>query len=409
MTRCYIIFVFLCGFWSCNNSLENDINMSSPSRRHVECSGIVEEKLNMSDEDINLAFQLSILSGLSYADWSKKNLNLKNTVDFEMCRAPTKAQSVIGYLKKMSSEMYEGVLNFVTVKNIAKSPKSVRPRRACPAHSYSRKRFTHLWFFNGWSEKGLWHDTEVLVSMNAEAIAIVFRGSENVADLVTSSQFQEPVRHSNFFRNVTQGSVHRGIFNAYRMVDRGEIVPIGGYASVIKVKGAEVDIGIRSAYRDCLLKRNASILFSEETLDKRGESCVVSGDVNLSSLLFDTASMALKSGKNVYLGGHSLGGALATFLAVDLLVNSEESLTFLKAGFTAPNVTGKSTFKTSNKISNALRMRQHQSLMNNIHLYTFGEPEIADDEFFEDIRKSFSHVEYFTQHRYYDTSIISLA
>ena len=66
-------------------------------------------------------------------------------------------------------------------------------------------------------------------------------------------------------------------------------------------------------------------------------------------ILCNVTTSALRSGRNVHLVGHSLGGALATIHALDVAMNYDRRA--------AP--------------------------MERLHLWTFGAPEIADSLFFE--------------------------
>ncbi|CAE7771792.1 unnamed protein product, partial [Symbiodinium microadriaticum] len=85
---------------------------------------------------------------------------------------------------------------------------------------------------------------------------------------------------------------------------------------------------------------------------------------------------ALRKGKRVICTGHSLGGALASLMALDLLVNEPHRPQLL------PDL-------------------EHVILLlSNLYLVTFGEPEIADNAFFYDLFSRFDHIAAFAAQRY---------
>jgi hypothetical protein len=436
MMYLYLIVLFV--FCICSGSGSRDKDHSIQSSIDQDQCEIAHENPVLSDVEINLAFQLSMLSALSYADWSLERLGMRNTVEFEMHKEDKGHMGALLSLVKRTScqistsvgEIFKPNVNYwhaFKSKNLqpptpfnstnrglpqafySSHPPCCAPinasKASCPPASFSRQTFQHLWFFNGWSEKGVWHDTEVLVSTHAGALVIVFRGSESVADLVTSSQFLEPARYSRYFRNISHGSVHRGIFNAYHKVDRGEIVLLTNRtASTSGQDNEEVDSSIRDAYRNCLQSKNTSYDNNASQL-LAGVSCPVS-DLPLSSLLVQTASKALRAGRQVYLTGHSLGGALASFMALDLLINANESRAFLKEKSEVPmydDAMDSDDFDISEAIlaqtKEASNVKNNDPFFKNIHLHTFGEPEIADNHFFHDLLSSYSHISHFVMDR----------
>jgi len=94
-----------------------------------------------------------------------------------------------------------------------------------------RHRFTFNYFLYDWHERvaGVsWHDTDVLVgtSDDGNTLAIAFAGTSSASDGITNMQTFEPSNHSSFFfeganNRTVQGSLHRGILNAYTRVNRG--------------------------------------------------------------------------------------------------------------------------------------------------------------------------------------------
>lgn len=428
-----VVLVFTLNVTIGSDALDEVTNSTTPSAQS-KCE-LIHENPPLLDKEINLAFQLSMLSGLAYADWSQGQM--KMSVEFEMLNEEGSREAsinMIQYFRRTSKWILDRfqalftsshkVSNADTSSLYTSSTTSHDLQHNKPLHplpSFHRETFKHLWFFNGWSEDGVWHDTELLISIHTTtgALAIVFRGSESVADLVTTSQLLEPIRSSRYFRNITHGSVHRGMFNAYRKVNRGYIVPLGGQDSFLRNDTASrVDSSIHEAYRKCMFGRDSDNKGGETAQDEAQnhtlKPCFATNEL-LSSLLMRTATKAIRAGKHVLLSGHSLGGALASFMALDLLINSNKSASFLEKDFDN-EIFGNNDYEfmyhrasDSSHVSHLGRQFDTQTLtrkkllndifFKKIYLYTFGEPEVADNHFFHDVFTTYGHVGDFVTHR----------
>jgi hypothetical protein len=81
------------------------------------------------------------------------------------------------------------------------------------------------WFFDEWTH-GIWHDTDVLISSSDKTVSIVFRGTDSYADMITTMQTFEKATRRGYFKNCTNGSLHRGILSAYADVNSGTLIAL---------------------------------------------------------------------------------------------------------------------------------------------------------------------------------------
>jgi len=255
------------------------------------------------------------------------------------------------------------------------------------------------WFFN-WFEPGLagtkFHDTDVLIATanDASTLVISFGGTASTADALTNLQTFEPANHSKFFHNATnssvQGSLHRGFLNAYSRVERGSVVrlcpncsspAIGELLSDLdrrfghctgerkkrqkerkkrreskrkKDKQREDEMANDGDTKRIVVDVNEDLLDEDQAAqskpnhvkDRRSGGCFSKGE-RLVTILREVVISALESGKTVHITGHSLGGALASLLTLDVIINF-------------PKVSVKK-----------------------LHLWTFGAPQLFDDVFLQ--------------------------
>ena len=288
--------------------------------------------------------------------------------------------------------------HFPSIKSLVRAMKNVispPPRQ----ERVRREAFTLKWFFNDWKEKGIWHDTELLVAESEDSVAIAFRGSDSPADLVTNSQTMEPVTHSAYFRNCSLGAVHRGMLNAYTRVDRGMLVRLerggsnneAGASSCVLTPFSQV---FDRVFGDCTSRRNASSTTSGSV--DGIHSCYVV-DVPLAEILVTAIKTAITSGKRVLLSGHSLGGALATLLSLDLHWNHPSASSDPGQGVKVNSLWDKLGRKLfSDRPSPVSASKQ----WGNVHVYTFGEPEFADTLLQSTLASGSSEVGTFLEDRY---------
>eukprot|EP01041_Mallomonas_annulata_P001364 gene1364-2636_t len=286
------------------------------------------------------------------------------------------------------------------------------------------EKFILRWFFNDWKENNQWHDTEVLIAESKHTVGIFFRGSDSTADLITNTQTMNSIKKYKYFSNIHHGSVHRGIFNAYSKVNSGQLISLNRQNNNQSILANIYE----PLFYNCLNNTNYKDNSNRNTKQSQflpGIKCLLN-NVNLSKILLQTSLRALRSGKKLLLSGHSLGGALASLLALDIFINhANESIYedgrehYRKEQKHVVNKNANNEDKNSSKLSKLLllfkkkkkRKSDHiqsksnknlfiSSRFDKIHLYTFGEPEIANKIFIEEIFKFSTHLKDFLLYRY---------
>jgi len=256
------------------------------------------------------------------------------------------------------------------------------------------KEYTVEWYFSDWHEKNkvkAWHDTDLIIATSGTAeIVLSFAGTASTADALTNVQTLEPVNHSRLFTYANsassiEGNIHRGFLNAYSRVTRGRIKQLNNNGNYIKSNSLK---SIDRLFNQCITqqrskkqsKSTAVAVIPTNTTEKEkrkhekklkqyNAQVCYSREHKLMDILRNVTRTALKSGQTVHVVGHSLGGALATVHALDIIMNE-------------PDVPIKK-----------------------LHLYTFGSPEVADSLFFQSAGQHSRRLRYFLSdssrfHRY---------
>jgi hypothetical protein len=253
------------------------------------------------------------------------------------------------------------------------------------------------WFFFNWHEPSVlkWHDTDLLIATSGDSVlALAFAGTASAADHFTNVQTFEPASHSGLFGNQTLGSVHRGFLNAYSRVERGDVMRLCRteeeemmMANDTRRATCRIELAknLHRRYshcsdednrRDIHVVKNAATKASDDDYKnstdpslrakkkKRKGGCHTQGE-GLMDVLRELITDALNAGHRVHLMGHSLGGGIATLLALDVLINF-------------PNTP-----------------------VSKLSVWTFGAPEVADDVFYQAASETAPRLHSFLQHRYH--------
>jgi len=238
------------------------------------------------------------------------------------------------------------------------------------------KRYSFQYSLYNWKESGVakvrFHDTDMLLSTsnNGKELVIAFGGTASAGDLSTNLQTFESANHSSFFQgDGIEGSLHRGFLNAYSRVDEGYILPLGNASHSMPLLRDIYDLFTKceekvrkkrknnnsttpqisglmlttEIYEGSSKKRNNTSTNNDKE-KRRSRGCHLKR-IKLSDILRQIVIDALQKGLTVHVVGHSLGGALATLLAGDVIVNH-------------PSV-----------------------LVKKLHVWVYGSPQIADDTF----------------------------
>lgn len=334
-------------------------------------------------------------------------LSKKGRILYQACRLKAKAKS----LKVKANSLFQKFARSSTSRSHSLSSPPSRDGKnevestdiVCEDRKTKKpdsKRYSFQYFFYNWHETTIptinFHDTDLLISTSDDdqELVIAFAGSASPADAVTNLQTFEPANHSGFFDNQKktknrrqnvcadsdgklssscpadegilgkniQGSIHRGMLNAYTRVTKGSVLRLNpnSTTNILPVlhdkfghcvRGEEASSSSRKEREDHnQLDDEMEADASSNVKERRKGGCKVR-DEKLVNVLRKVVIDALQSGRKVRLTGHSLGGGLATLLALDIVINFPTN--------TVP--------------------------ISNLELTTFGEPQIADDIFFRSV------------------------
>ena len=284
---------------------------SSLSSQHISrnCSKLATFS-HANHGSVKTAFQTGVLCSVSYIDFGKEEFNKFTGVSFRASFSQFKgALSVFHSMYRKLADFVHGQiaiirkylclltrsLQFLKFLQLGiQAAECFEPRSEGSAVK-SEDYYVFRWFLDNWNE-GLWHDTEVLLAESTEYAAIIFRGSDSPADLVTNSQTMERVGHSKIFGEFAVGSIHRGMLNAYSRVDTGLVYPLTEQDDSAAIKSS-FGRSLPDAYDKCVQKRQ---------VNSTVQGCRLRS-TSLALLLKKSAESVLRSGKKLLITGHSLG------------------------------------------------------------------------------------------------------
>ena len=203
------------------------------------------------------------------------------------------------------------------------SPSCHTPKVLSERHPYVLRYWLHGWFEKTIIPGVNFHETDLLIATRSKnTLVISFAGTSSRTDHATNLQTFEPVKHSGIFGN-HQGSFHRGFFNAYSRVDRGQVHSLSPANGTHQLHLPTLD----TMFHQCTFDRSNRTRQELGGLNhrhgfrtgkipkrkgpttlvrrKRG-GCFVAG-YKLMHLLQELVIAALGKGITVHISGHSLG------------------------------------------------------------------------------------------------------
>lgn len=308
------------------------------------CPSIRNASPSLSLPALQLAHLASTFSLLAYINWEgdrKLNLTLPRSIAIGAFGGDS-MQRLAWALDRMRCRMGEQMKRMTRAR-----------RRTCAVRGASASTFRVKWFFNNFRED-MWHDTELLIGESHDTLVIAFRGSDSRADVATNVQTMEPSASNAAYPHCPRGALHRGIYNAYKRVRSGTLV----------------DLTAGGPYL------GADALLREELRAHAGDGNATSATVHalLSTLLKNVVLASLRRGMRVLITGHSLGGALATLLALDILTAVRHNA--VPTGLLA-RVRGVLTHLE--RMGGGRHAEDAWLVLHRMSLVTFGEVEYADE------------------------------
>ena len=303
-----------------------------------------------------------------------------------MCRARSKLAELVLTLANLEAVHYGIALKNKNETNAESLKVSTNAR--CQGSLLDRlntgRRYQIEWALQNWHEpsrtKVRWHDTDLIVATSGKSeLVLAFAGTASTKDHFTNVQTFVSVTQSGLFGEGTHqvnnstmaGSMHRGFLHAYSRVVSGTLLklcddsPLMGSVKNATVPRCEPTLteSLHRRYETCMAiqkqdrrrkrnkkgKKEKKRRKKENSKDGRRRQRIdcQSHGVKLMDILRDTVTGALESGQTVHLGGHSLGGGIATILALDIIMNF-------------PSVP-----------------------IARLNLWTYGAPEVADSVFYD--------------------------
>lgn len=302
------------------------------------------------------AYRMAILSSLAYWEFHKHPQS-NNLTSFRLQTDIPKKHKSLGQSAQVAlCHVASGVSNSVTIVEQYKNPNQQQHscRHVVQQQHNSGIQYDLQWYLYNWHEPtplaGKWHDTDLLVATSGDdTLVLSFAGTASAADAVTNVQTFEKVTHSRLFQN--EGSIHRGFLNAYSRVERGQVYKIASQR-----QSNNLTHSLQQRYGDCYLDSDAdntdesannnTFAVTKDKKKRKRPKCR-GRDENLMIILRELVNSALVAGHKIHLVGHSLGGGIATLLALDVIINF-------------PSVP-----------------------ISKLHLWTFGAPQVADDVFLQ--------------------------
>lgn len=348
----------------------------SKANYQTDCSSFKQTrsiwKRHRDSANADTAYRMAILSSLAYWEFDKWPSANNNMTSFRLLTDNKKPSSTRKSIRQSAQvalcHVASGVSNSNKIVEQHQQQHNNKARLQSCRQVVSRQgnsgyQYDFQWYLHDWHEPtpaGKWHDTDLLVSTSGDnTLVLSFAGTASAADAVTNVQTFEPVGHAGIF-NISAGSIHRGFFNAYSRVERGKVSRVCHGDNCNDRYKNTLTRSLHQRYGDCYnmdasATNSGSELPGNKTItkEKKKKRPKCRGrDEKLMFILRELVTTALFAGHKVLLSGHSLGGGIATLMALDIILNF-------------PSVP-----------------------IHKLHLWTFGAPEVADDLFLHSAMKA---------------------
>mmetsp|Transcript_35130 Transcript_35130/g.83910 ORF Transcript_35130/g.83910 Transcript_35130/m.83910 type:complete len:493 (-) Transcript_35130:107-1585(-) len=338
------------------------------------------------------AYTMAVFSSIAYEKFRNQNddltweFSVKNDKKaFQETSAVVKSgQRLRDMFSKMKSRA-DALLCRLDTTTARKNKCGIYPIAQQPKETYTIDYLLEDWHEEN-AAKIKWHDTDLIVASGRNELVIALAGSASFGDLITNIQTFEPASHSGLFE--TDGGLHRGFVNSYSRVNRGKVRRLNREIKSVQVLEDMLDrceSSRNSNFGDTYgingtnaVNGTSYVEISNEKRRRRKQKNVKrktchSRGVKLMDALKNATFEALRSGRTVHLVGHSLAGAIAQLLSMDIVLNKRDVQT------------------------------------RRLHLWTFGSPEIADSQFYSSVWNTSPRLSKFFSgkrfHRYVTQSI----
>ena len=298
-----------------------------------------------NNRETKMAYRMAALSTLVYYPFHRKKErhddgSHHDGVPLEFRLISTRNNAWFQRLRCRLERLLQESMPFVWIRNSSsfscrQTPSARRRRRhrEHPRHGWQLQYWLYDWHEPTVVPGVHYHDTDLLVatSVDQRHLVITFAGTASAADHVTNLQTFEWANHSQFYSprdnnsSAVQGSLHRGILNAYSRVERGLVLAFHNDTGLL-VDPAKIN-STSSSLTHALDRRFGSCYYNGQPVTnsmnnsttaatqkpkkrKRHRGCRSRNGGKLMVILRELVIEALKAGKNVHLSGHSLGACV---------------------------------------------------------------------------------------------------
>ena len=318
---------------------EKGVNLGRRERECRECVASREALKKRGGQEALDAVAMATFAQLSYAEWEQTELR-DAPAWFEVHGRSNRTSLWLQESGRWSRCVFERTSQGTAGTRWPRPGPSSAPFRRCDGPLKRRWDFAY-WLWDWHEASGgptKWHSTNVLIGVRSDgALAIAFRGSADPRNAATNLQ---PLTRPDDLS--VPGRTLHGIRRAFANVDTGNVTALHRLSHLV------------------LTDPPLAAIF--QPLHDNGRP--------LADILEQVATTALDQNRPVFLGGHSLGAALAVQLAARLVPSTPTERKVL---------VGKRYSFAKQRPPRRLKQRRRPRL---VRLVTFGEPAFGDAAFY---------------------------